>query len=85
MSIKAQQAKVIDDYFTRYGYKVNSLKVPNYNTRPFWNYIQTIDPNITGSIPFNDIVKIKNIYEKGITFWHTNDIGDYSKDNRKAV
>lgn len=82
MTIKAQQAKIIDDYFSRYGYKVNSLKVPNINTRPFWNYVQTIDANITGSIPFNDIVKIKNIFEKGITFWHTNDIGNYAKDNR---
>ena len=82
MSIKANQAKIIDDYFTRYGYKVNVLKKPNIDTRPFWNYVQTIDANITGSIPFNDIVKIKGIYEKGITFWHTNDIGNYNNDNR---
>ena len=29
MSVKAEYAKIIDDYFTMYGYKANSVKIPN--------------------------------------------------------
>lgn len=79
--IHYQFAKRIDDYFDMYGYATNEIKIPNITGRPFWNYVQTADVNLIGSIPFNDISKIKDIYNRGITFWHGDYIGDYSRYN----
>lgn len=70
-SIKPEYAKIIDNYFNMFGYKVNEIKVPNINTRQNWNYIKTIGANIIGSIPQEDIEKIKKIFDNGITFWHS--------------
>lgn len=69
--IKAEYAKIIDNYFSMFGYKVNEIKVPNINTRQNWNYIKTIGANIIGPIPQEDIEKIKKIFDNGITFWHS--------------
>ena len=85
MSIRYAQAQRIDNYFTMYGYKVNNLKVPATTSRKYWNYIKTIGCTIDGSIDFEDMQHIQNIYDKGITLWHyrTGDfsIGDYTKSN----
>lgn len=81
LNIKREFAERIDRYFDLYGYKVNMVKVPNRTGRPSWNYVQTIDANVTGSIPFNDISKIRSIYDSGITFWHGDYVGDYTRDN----
>lgn len=69
MSIKKEYAQIIDEYFSKYGYKVNRVKVPNKNHRQAWWYTKTIDTLISGDIPVEACEKIKEIYEKGITFW----------------
>jgi len=71
MSIKQEYAKRIDSYFTMFGYKVNTLKTPNLTSRRYFNYIQTIDVNILGAIPSDDMAKLKKIYNEGVTLWHT--------------
>jgi hypothetical protein len=82
MTIKAEFAKRIDSFFTMYGYKVNSLKVPELKSRTNWNYVQTIDVNIDGAIPAEDMRQLKAIYDEGVTLWHTTDnFLDYSKSN----
>lgn len=70
LNIKREFAKRIDDYFSMYGYKVNTLKIPETRSRSSWNYIQTIDVNITGTLPMEDMVKLKKIYNEGVTLWH---------------
>lgn len=81
-TIKQEFAKAIDDYFSIFGYKVNRLAIPNFETRSNWNYIKTIGINITGDIPQNDMQKIKDIFNNGITFWHNpNTFLDYSQNN----
>lgn len=40
MSIRQEYAQIIDDYFTRFGYKINRVKLPNINNRPYWNYLE---------------------------------------------
>jgi hypothetical protein len=70
MTIKAEFAKRIDAFFTMYGYKVNTLKIPETHSRLNWNYIQTIDINIVGQIPSNDMNRLKKAYDEGITLWH---------------
>lgn len=82
VSVSKQYAKMIDDYFTRFGYATNGLKVPNRSSRPHWNYVKTVDATLTGSLPADDMQKIVGIYNDGITFWKNGDeIGDYSLDN----
>ena len=51
MTIRNEYAKIIDDYFSMYGYKVNSLKTPNIHKRSNWDYIKCIDVNLEGNIP----------------------------------
>lgn len=82
MSIKQEYAKIIDSYFSMYGYKVATVKKPNITGRQNWNYIKTIGSNITGNIPQIYIDKINAIFNKGITLWHNKDtMFDYSQDN----
>jgi hypothetical protein len=70
MYIKEEYARIIDEYFTKYGYKVNRVKTPEIGSRRNFNYIKTIGCNFTGEIPQEDLEKIKNIFNNGITFWH---------------
>lgn len=82
MSIKAEYAKIIDDYFDRFGYACKQNKVPNRNVRPHWTFTKTIGCTITGSIPADDAAKICGIYNSGITFWRdATEVGNYNLDN----
>ena len=82
MSIKADFARIADDYFTRYGYATKLNKIPNRNVRPHWTYTKTIGCTISGSIPCDDANTICKIYDRGITFWNNGDeVGRYDLDN----
>jgi hypothetical protein len=83
--ITYEYAKMIDDYFTMYGYAVKQLKVPNIHVRPHWTYCRTVGCNIRGSIPADDAHKICAIFDNGVTHWVSGDeIGNYSLDNSPA-
>lgn len=85
VTIRAPFARVIDDYFTKYGYAVHRVKRPNLNSRPHWNFVKTVSATITGSIPADDMKKICSIFDNGITFWkHGSEIGNYGLDNRPS-
>lgn len=78
-SVTAQYARMIDEYFSMFGYATRRVKRPNRNVRKHWTYTKTIDCTITGSVPCDDMKKICSIYNKGITFWNNGDeVGDYS-------
>lgn len=82
MSVDRYFAKRIDDFFTMYGYKVNTLKVPNITGRSNWNYVKTIGCNIEGYIPQSDMQEIKDMFNNGVTLWHkANKFLDYSESN----
>ena len=82
MSIKNEYARIIDNYFSAYGYKVNTYKTPNIYGRSNWNFVKTIGCNIIGNIPQNDLQKIKDIFNNGVTFWHNpSTFLDYSQSN----
>lgn len=82
MSIKQEYAKIIDNFFSMFGYKVNEVKIPNVTGRQNWNYVKTIDANILGDIPQEDMQKLKDIFNSGVTFWHNpNTFLDYSQSN----
>lgn len=80
-TIKPEYRDKLTAYFKQYGYKVNSLEVPNFHTRASWNYIKMKEPNVYGNIPMDDLMRIRDIFLKGITLWHGDYIGDYSRNN----
>ena len=82
MSIKQEYAKIIDDFFTMYGYQVNSLKTPNITGRTNWNYVKTLECNVTGSLPETAVEEIKAMFNNGVTLWHNSSTFlDYSQSN----
>lgn len=79
--------KIIDDYFTMYGYASHEVKVPNVfadKGRPYFNYLKT--QNVT-LVPVKDagnntkylsseaINTISAILDNGITFWNCSKLG----------
>ena len=85
MGITQEYAKIIDNYFSMYGYKINTMKVPNITGRTNWNYVKTIGANIEGDIPESDINELKDIFNSGVTLWHnTSTYLDYSQSNNIA-
>lgn len=82
MSIKKEYAKIIDDFFSMYGYKTNEVKIPNITGRTNWNYVKTINVNLEGNIPQIDMQKIKEMFNNGVTIWHNpSTFLDYSQNN----
>lgn len=80
--IKPEFVTLIDDYFNVVGYATHRVKVPNRNVRPYWTYTKTVSCVIHGSVPSDDMKRIAQIYDRGITFWtNGNNIGNYSLDN----
>lgn len=87
--IKAEFARIIDDYFDRKGYATNRIKVPNQTGRTYWNYVQIAAEDDIGyssnaniSVPAKSMEVINNVYRKGVTIWHNHaNIGDYSLNN----
>ena len=94
---KTEYMKIIDDYFTRFGYAIKKLELPNITGRKYWNYIE-IGANEEigyGKVPskFNEEIGygevpskfmdiINNACRKGVTIWHNHrNIGDYSLEN----
>lgn len=75
-------AKMIDNFFSMYGYGVKITGIPNRNARPHFTYCKTVGCTIHGSIPNTALKKISAIYNKGITWWKNPDeVGDYKLDN----
>ena len=83
ISITSDMAKRIDDFFDYFGYQINELAVPNRNARRHWTYLKTATCVFTGDVPNDDMKRIADIYNKGITWWNNGDnVGNYSLDNR---
>ena len=83
-SIKAEYAREIDNYFTRYGYAINNIESPNITGRTYWNYLEIggQDSIGYGSVPSNFMETINNACRKGVTIWHNHsNLGDYSLSN----
>lgn len=81
---------VIDDFFTRMGYSINRVKVPNMGHRQNYNYVQIASDDNCAKInnhnnicpPSKDMESINNLFRRGITIWnnHSN-LGNYSVSN----
>lgn len=90
MSIKIEFAKIIDGYFSRCGYKVNRVKLPNMAHRENYNYVQVgAEENLCYPNNYNNLMipakaldMINTLFRNGITIWNNHDnFGDYSVSN----
>lgn len=83
-TIRKQDAKIIDDFFTAYGYSCGRVKVPNRNVRKNFTYTKTAGCNLKGTtgLPGGVAEALTAIYDNGITFWNNpSTFGNYSVDN----
>lgn len=80
-TIKNEFAEIIDNFFELYGYAVNKLKVPNINSRRYWNFVKTQDCQISGISILQEKETLESIFNRGVTIWHVDAIGDYTFDN----
>lgn len=84
MTLTYSYAKRIDDFFSRFGYKVNEIKTPNLNSRTKFNFIKVggLDELISGDIPAADLDEINAIFRKGVTIFHDySTFGNYTQTN----
>jgi hypothetical protein len=79
--ITPEYQKKLEDFFNIFGYKKNEVKLPNFHTREYWNYVQTSGCVITGNFNNEDLQELKSVFDNGITLWHTDDIGNYALGN----
>lgn len=75
--IEYSQAEALDQYFDLYGYRTNQVKTPNLTGRQYFNFVQTRNVCITGSIPASSMANIKQMFNNGIRLWHNNNVGQY--------
>ena len=81
--ISNEYIAILENYFKKYGYKVNTIEIPNLHTRESWNYIRTIDCNIKASINAESLEKLRTMFNNGVTVWHTTDVGNYTLSNNE--
>lgn len=89
MSIRAEYARVIDDWFTSFGYKTNRIKIPNITGRQYFNFVQIganenigYSNNNERNVPAASMEIINTIFRNGVTIWHDHQyLGDYSVNN----
>lgn len=80
--IPEQQARMIDDFFEKYGYAIGRIGDIRRQVRNHWTYVKTQGCNIAGNCPASSIAFVKKLYDRGITWWANGDeVGDYSLNN----
>lgn len=85
LCIRHEQAEIIDNFFSMYGYAMDRIITPSRRNRPHWTYIQTANCMITGDIPADAKFYIESVHDRGITWWaNASEIGDYTLDNSPA-
>lgn len=78
ITIRKEYAKIIDEYFSKFGYACKQIKRPNIHVRRNWTYTKTVGCEIIANLPSDVINKLCEIYDNGITFWSDGDnIGNY--------
>ena len=85
MNIRAEYARIIDDYFSRYGYKINRITSPNITGRPIFNYVEIGSSECIGygDVPSKYMDIINRACRKGVTIWHNHsNLGNYSLNNQ---
>lgn len=80
--ITAEFAKIIDNYWSMYGYPIHEVQTPNIDSRLIWNYVKTANFICLGEIPPEAAETISAVFNHGVTFWHDpSKVGNYTLDN----
>lgn len=80
--ITAEFAKIIDNYWSMYGYPIHEVQTPNIDSRLIWNYVKTANFICLGEIPPEAADTIAAVFNHGVTFWHDpSKVGNYTLDN----
>lgn len=80
--ITAEFAKIIDNYWSMYGYPIHEVQIPNIDSRLIWNYVKTANFICLGDIPPEAADTIAAVFNHGVTFWHDpRKVGNYTLDN----
>lgn len=87
-TVTAEKAKVIDDFFSMFGYAINRCLTPNRKNRDKWTYIKTKGCHINSKntngygLPADAQQNICNIHDNGITYWvNPSEVGRYDLTN----
>ncbi len=83
LCIRPEYARIIDEYFSMFGYATHRVKIPNITGRPYWNYVKTHGMVLdVANAPQPYIQKLIDCFNRGITFWHDPaNVGNYALDN----
>lgn len=84
MRVKTEYLKIIDDYFTRFGYAIKKLEMPNITGRSIWNFIEigSSEEIGYGNVPTKYMDIINNACRRGVTIWHNHaNVGNYTLNN----
>lgn len=76
----------IDQYFDRFGYRVNKLKKLELENRPIWTFIKTAECHVAvgQGVPYISEKAINAMFNRGVTMWKRDKyvagraIGDFS-------
>lgn len=77
-------ARRLDGAFNGLGYNTETVKTPNIRTRPFYNYVQTLNCSVSGPLTAGWIDQIESMFNTGVTLWHIDNgaqIGVYTPGN----
>lgn len=84
MTIRQEYAKQIDNYFSRFGYKINETKTPNIYGRQNFNFVEIGKDECIGygDVPSKYMEEINDICRQGVTIWHNHEnLGNYNVSN----
>ena len=81
MRPKDNMLKVIDDFWSAFGYPIHEVATPAWNNRSSWNYLKTVDCGFTADAELELLQRFRAIFDNGVTLWHTNDVGNYNLSN----
>lgn len=81
-TIDAYHAKMIDDFFTMYGYPIKQIGNISMHNRSQFTFIKTLGCIVTGNVPETIKNTIEQAFDAGLRFWAVPaNIGDYSVTN----
>ena len=75
------ELRALDDFFTVYGYAYHQIGTPNPERRSAYYYCKTQNAKVSGHMPIADRMAIEQALNTGVTFWRSNDFGNYNQTN----
>lgn len=79
--LTGESARRLDNFFDVFGYEIDLVKTPLLTSRPSWNYVRTEGAAMGGAIPADRLALMNATLDRGVTFWHVSDIGNYGLQN----